>query len=185
MKKITSFASLKSLKKRVGSGVGSVSISQRYGSAPKCHGSPTLEIMCTFLDSKGEACFPGYNNACISWSLISLDQILEKLRIKNCSCSCFYLSKKIVVHKRKLKLSWYNSAHPTFYDGDHIKYKKELLPRGLAVANAAKLFQLLQDLVLAGEGGGGVEGELLQVVGDPTLERHLVPTHQQQSSDQQ
>jgi hypothetical protein len=42
------FASLKSLKKgvgsRVGSGSGSRSISQRYGSgsAPKCHGSPTL-----------------------------------------------------------------------------------------------------------------------------------------------
>jgi hypothetical protein len=40
------FASLKSMKKGVRSGVGSGSgsISQRYGSgsAPKCHGSPTL-----------------------------------------------------------------------------------------------------------------------------------------------
>jgi hypothetical protein len=32
------FASLKSLKKGVGSGF----VSQRYGSAPKCHGTPTL-----------------------------------------------------------------------------------------------------------------------------------------------
>ncbi len=30
------------MKKWVGSGVRSGSISQRYGSAPKCHGSPTL-----------------------------------------------------------------------------------------------------------------------------------------------
>ncbi len=38
------FASLNSLKKGAGSGVGSGSgsISKRYGSAPKCHGSPTL-----------------------------------------------------------------------------------------------------------------------------------------------
>jgi hypothetical protein len=36
------FASFKSLKKEVGSGVGSGSVSQRYGSAPKCHRSPTL-----------------------------------------------------------------------------------------------------------------------------------------------
>ncbi len=35
------FASLKSPKKRVGSG----SISPRYGSAPKCHGSPTCVLM--------------------------------------------------------------------------------------------------------------------------------------------
>ncbi len=41
-KKNNFFASLKSLKKGVGSGVGSGSISQRYRSAPKCHGSPTL-----------------------------------------------------------------------------------------------------------------------------------------------
>ncbi len=59
------------------------------------------------------------------------------------------------------------------------------MPRGLAVANAAKLFQLLEDLVLAGEGGGGVEGELLQVVRDPARERHLVPAHQQKPGDQQ
>ncbi len=42
------FASLKFLKKGVGSGVGSRSgagsISERYGSAPKCHGSLTLLI---------------------------------------------------------------------------------------------------------------------------------------------
>jgi hypothetical protein len=38
------FASLTSLKKGVESGVGSGSISQRYGSAPKCHGSPTLPL---------------------------------------------------------------------------------------------------------------------------------------------
>jgi hypothetical protein len=39
------FASLKSLKKGVGSGVGSGSgfVSQRYESAPKCHGSPILQ----------------------------------------------------------------------------------------------------------------------------------------------
>jgi hypothetical protein len=45
MKKIFFFASLKSMKKEVGSGVGSGSNSQRYGSgsAPKCHGSPTLK----------------------------------------------------------------------------------------------------------------------------------------------
>jgi hypothetical protein len=38
------FASLMSLKKGVGSGVGSGSVSQRckYGSGLKCHGSPTL-----------------------------------------------------------------------------------------------------------------------------------------------
>jgi len=41
-KKNIFFASLKSIKKVVGSGVGSASISQRYGSAPKCHESPTL-----------------------------------------------------------------------------------------------------------------------------------------------
>jgi hypothetical protein len=37
---------LESLKvtEEIGSGVGSVSISQRYGSAPKSHGSPTLTI---------------------------------------------------------------------------------------------------------------------------------------------
>ncbi len=43
MKKNIFFASLKSLKKGVGAGSGSVS--QRYGSegsAPKCHGSPPL-----------------------------------------------------------------------------------------------------------------------------------------------
>jgi hypothetical protein len=43
MKKMFFFASLKSMKKEAGSG----SISQRYGSgsgsAPNCHGSPTLE----------------------------------------------------------------------------------------------------------------------------------------------
>ena len=37
-------ASLKSLRKVVGSGVGSGSVSQRYGSAPKCHKSPTLVV---------------------------------------------------------------------------------------------------------------------------------------------
>jgi hypothetical protein len=46
-KKIIYFASRKPLKKGAGSEVGSGSISQRYGSggsgsAPKCHGSPTL-----------------------------------------------------------------------------------------------------------------------------------------------
>jgi hypothetical protein len=44
--KIFFFASLKSMKKEVGAGVGSGSNTQRYGSgsgsAPKCHGSPTL-----------------------------------------------------------------------------------------------------------------------------------------------
>jgi hypothetical protein len=42
MEKNYFFASLKSLKKGVGSGVGSGSgfISQRYGSTSKCHGSP-------------------------------------------------------------------------------------------------------------------------------------------------
>jgi hypothetical protein len=40
MKKM--FASLKSLKKGVENGVGSGFISQRSGSAPKCHGSSTL-----------------------------------------------------------------------------------------------------------------------------------------------
>ena len=39
-----------------------------------------------------------------------------------------------------------------------------VLPGGLAVANAAKLLELLENLVFAGEGGGGVEGELLQVM---------------------
>jgi hypothetical protein len=48
MKKIIFFASLKSMKKGVWSGVGSGSIIQRYGSrgsgsVPKCHGSPTLQ----------------------------------------------------------------------------------------------------------------------------------------------
>jgi hypothetical protein len=38
------FAFLKSLKKGVGSGVGSGSMSPRCGSAPKCHGSPTLNL---------------------------------------------------------------------------------------------------------------------------------------------
>jgi hypothetical protein len=38
MKKTNFFASLKSMKKEVGSGVGS-------GSAPKCHGSPQLLII--------------------------------------------------------------------------------------------------------------------------------------------
>jgi hypothetical protein len=40
------------MKKEVGSGVGSGSISQRYGSvsAPKCHGSPTLNY---FLNKLG------------------------------------------------------------------------------------------------------------------------------------
>ena len=38
------FASLMLLKKGVRSGVGSGSVSQRYGSAPKCHGSPTLVV---------------------------------------------------------------------------------------------------------------------------------------------
>jgi hypothetical protein len=42
MKKLFFFASLKSLKKGVGSGVRSGSTSQRYGSAQTCHGSPTL-----------------------------------------------------------------------------------------------------------------------------------------------
>jgi hypothetical protein len=43
------FASLKSLKKGVGSEVGSGSVSQRSGSssAPKCHGSPALETKFT------------------------------------------------------------------------------------------------------------------------------------------
>ncbi len=44
MNKIFFFASLKSLKKGVGSGTefGTGSVSKRYGSTPKCHGSPTL-----------------------------------------------------------------------------------------------------------------------------------------------
>jgi hypothetical protein len=63
------FASLKSLKKGVGSGVGSGFISQRYRSAdpdphqrgsrsaPKCHGSSTL------LDSPFNAHLPGLRRA--------------------------------------------------------------------------------------------------------------------------
>ncbi len=42
--KIIFLASLKLLKKGVRSGVGSEAISQRDGSAAKCHGSPTLHI---------------------------------------------------------------------------------------------------------------------------------------------
>jgi hypothetical protein len=47
------FTSLKSLKKGVGSGVGSGFISQRYrsGSAPKCHGSPTLITALLWLNN--------------------------------------------------------------------------------------------------------------------------------------
>jgi hypothetical protein len=44
-KKKIFFTSLKSLTKGVGSGVGSGFFCQRYGSAPKCHGSPTLRII--------------------------------------------------------------------------------------------------------------------------------------------
>jgi hypothetical protein len=43
------FASSKSLKKGVGSGVGSVTQNCGSGSAPKCHGSPTLIISTLFL----------------------------------------------------------------------------------------------------------------------------------------
>jgi hypothetical protein len=50
-------ASLKSMKKGVRSGVGSGSISQRYGSIPKCHGSPTLRSI--YIDE-----FSSYRKIC-------------------------------------------------------------------------------------------------------------------------
>jgi hypothetical protein len=47
------YASFKSMKKGVGSGVGSGSIIQSYGSvsgsAPICHGSPKLEVRDVYL----------------------------------------------------------------------------------------------------------------------------------------
>jgi hypothetical protein len=53
--KIKNFAYLKPLKKGVGSGVGSGSVSQRYGflgsgSAPKCHGS--LSMIFVYMKEK-------------------------------------------------------------------------------------------------------------------------------------
>jgi hypothetical protein len=56
MKKIFFFASLKSMKKGVGSG----SISHRYGSAPKCHGSSTLVKL-----MEGEEWCGGHTSGCI------------------------------------------------------------------------------------------------------------------------
>ena len=45
----------------------------------------------------------------------------------------------------------------------------------LAVTDAPVLLESLEDLVLAAEGGCGVEGQLLQVVRDARGEGHLVP----------
>ena len=47
-------------------------------------------------------------------------------------------------------------------------------PGRLAVADASELLQLLEDLVLAAVGRGGVKGELLQVVGDAARKCYLV-----------